>query len=280
MGPFGAAFTVVFWGTTHALLQIPATAFFFKYPDCQLQRIPILIIGSVLPVIALAASTFLLGTTVNGVDGGGIGLLPALYWQGMDYGFHWGIFILACFTGSYFILPVICYAITDRESLLSDRQVAIIDAVLGGSKRVDMLVITLARNLVISIGISIPLSMILAIVTFNPLWLFGNPLMIIHSVLVIPCSIVIYIFQAYFHLGSNASESCFFMPCAPQSISEEDQKYALFVGLFAFLGYEGFPLVSKELKGWYREIRLFVQRMEGQLGQFEVRRRTTPELNP
>jgi hypothetical protein len=36
----------------------------------------------------------------------------------------------------------------------------------------------------------------------------------------------------------NYSESCFFMPCASQSISDEDQLYSLFAGLAIFLAFE------------------------------------------
>jgi hypothetical protein len=53
------------------------------------------------------------------------------------------------------------------------------------------------------------------------------------------------------------SESCFFMPCAPQSISETDQAGALFIGLFLFIGVEvAFPLYAR-LKRRYADYERF-----------------------
>ena len=39
-----------------------------------------------------------------------------------------------------------------------------------------------------------------------------------------------YVFKGYLLSGPVHSESCFFMPCAPQSISDTDQAGALFLG--------------------------------------------------
>lgn len=87
----------------------------------------------------------------------------------------------------------------------------------------------------------------------------------------IPGSIIAYIFKGYFLLGSSVSESCFFMPCAPQNMKDDDQLYALLAG-FVALGIEIAPPMIKRLRKEFRERRTFVQAVEGRLRQFEMRK--------
>jgi len=73
---------------------------------------------------------------------------------------------------------------------------------------------------------------------------------------------VMFLFKRF--SGSiESSDSCFFMPCAPQSISETDQAGALFIGLFLFLAVEIVIPLYKILKMRYRDdenFRLMVDR--------------------
>jgi hypothetical protein len=89
-----------------------------------------------------------------------------------------------------------------------------------------------------------------------------------------PGSAVVYDFKEYLHLGSNVSESCFFMPCAPQSISDEDQMYALLAGLFCLFGFEVLPPLFKEMRKRYKDRRSFVREVEARMRELEMRRRT------
>ena len=97
------------------------------------------------------------------------------------------------------------------------------------------------------------------------------------GVWVLSTSALFYIWDVCYRRSSETmiSESCFFMPCSPQSIKDEDQIYALLAGIFLCVGLEVFPPAFRRLRQWYRDNRLFVQMVEGALRQFEMRRRGT-----
>ncbi|KAJ5041235.1 uncharacterized protein L3040_005783 [Drepanopeziza brunnea f. sp. 'multigermtubi'] len=70
-----------------------------------------------------------------------------------------------------------------------------------------------------------------------------------------------YISAVSFHHGSSPSQSCWFMPCAPQSIAEMDQALALIGGLFSLLVLEiGWPFIKHQRRE-RREALLFEQEM-------------------
>jgi hypothetical protein len=52
--------------------------------------------------------------------------------------------------------------------------------------------------------------------------------------------------------GTIMSKRCFFMPCAPQPISEWDQSFALFTGL-AMFAYEFRSTILKRCERWLRQ---------------------------
>jgi hypothetical protein len=74
-----------------------------------------------------------------------------------------------------------------------------------------------------------------------------------------------YFVLAYFRVGSSPSKSCFFMPCSPQSIREEDQLWALFAGLFSFMVCEIIGPGYKSAKDVRKKRRVFVQEVEARL---------------
>jgi hypothetical protein len=51
-------------------------------------------------------------------------------------------------------------------------------------------------------------------------------------------------------------QSCFFMPCSPQSIKNEDYIYHLLAGALLFAGLEILPPAFRYLRRRYRENRL------------------------
>jgi hypothetical protein len=65
---------------------------------------------------------------------------------------------------------------------------------------------------------------------------------------------MMYDFECYLNRHFKRSQSCFFMPCAPQSIQEEDQKAALFAGLFHF--------VAQKLRNQYQDCAVFGNHVE------------------
>lgn len=71
-----------------------------------------------------------------------------------------------------------------------------------------------------------------------------------------------FVISACFHLDSSPSQSCFFMPCAPQSITEIDQVFVLFLGLFSFIVVEIVVPRARKFRKQRRERRLFEQEVE------------------
>jgi hypothetical protein len=97
-----------------------------------------------------------------------------------------------------------------------------------------------------------------ALFTWVTVWIalgiafFVPPFLII---LVFPAFSTAYIFKAYLSHSTTPSQSCYFMPCAPQKILDHDQIGALFVGIIIFLGAEVvYPLIQR-LKRRRRERR-------------------------
>jgi len=112
LGAFGAAFTVLIWGTFHALLQLIATIAVFKDSKCMSNRLHTLVTALILPLIALLASTYLFHPLQNYQVAAG--LLPALYWRGMDKALHYALFSTASFS-SVVLSPIITIWIIYRN---------------------------------------------------------------------------------------------------------------------------------------------------------------------
>ena len=285
MGAFGAAFTVVFWGTSHALLQVPITSAVFEYSEYKGQRMKTLGVGLILPLGALLASTYLFR------DPRASDQLPALYYQGMETvdQFHSFYLILACLTPIMFSPLAITWFLSHKldssdptratieptlllEDLPKNKIFYFVGMVLCFSSCglfIVFLVLGLGMNNLVGFYFAIPFFSLvcLAFPTLLPsVWVYF-----------LGTGSVSYIWKGYFRRSSETriSQSCIFMPCSPQSIKDEDQIYALLAGIFLFVGLEVFPPAFRRLRQWYRDNRLFVQMVEGALRQFEMRRRGT-----
>jgi hypothetical protein len=68
---------------------------------------------------------------------------------------------------------------------------------------------------------------------------------------------MMYGFECYLNRHFERSQFCFIMPCAPQPIPEEDQKAALFAGLFLF--------VMQKLRNQYQDCVAFGNHVEERL---------------
>lgn len=242
--------------------------------------------GLILPLGALLASTYLFR------DPRAFDLLPALYYRGIDqlHSLYLGI---ACFTpisiSPLAITWFLCHKLdpmnpnraifeplTLLEDLLEDLQknkifyyVGMILCFISCGLCVVFLVLGLFMKNVVGFYFAIPFGSLLCLafpILLPSMW-----------VLIFGLGSVIYIGGGYFRTSpeTRSSESCFFMPCSPQSIKDEDQMYALLAGIFLFVGLEVFPPAFRRLRQWYRDNRLFVQMVEGALRQFEMGRRGT-----
>jgi hypothetical protein len=278
MGNYAAAFTVTFWGVFIALLQM---CLVFSE-----ERARMLIVGLVLPLIALTATIF--GPVFTGLGGSALNLFPALYWIGMGDELHGITVMLAAATFILVLAPLIGALVFQERNTLFPRWVKTTVSTIKEIVNSDAAGMAFGLYVVFSF-VTLVVSVILCISKNDEVYLWGmSPFLILFSpillitgpmgwLVVIPGSIVVYLFKGYLHFGSNVSESCFFMQCAPQSIKEEDQLYALLAGLFA-LGYEIAPHAFKKLRDRYRERRLFFQQVEERLEQSEMRRRAAAWL--
>lgn len=279
-GSIGAAFNVTFWGTFHGSVQYFLTMMLFDNPKTHRHRLWTLLLGMLLPSLALMHSVALI-RTMN---------VPALYWYGMHSGAY--DLNLAVATGTpYYIMPFSVW-------LLSYMDIPLLPSVVTGLLRrawnrllrpvfskviASRMVVKVARLLACVSLFMVSISIIMIDVTEDSRWCIGllplAPFLLVLLLLAAPlfwfitvgCASGWYAFVAYVTRSVKASHSCFFMPCAPQSINEEDQLFALFASLLLFVGWEVIPIVVKEFRKRYRDRQEFVRDMEERMRDLEIR---------
>lgn len=279
-GSIGAAFNVTFWGIFHGSMQYFFTMMLFEDPKSQRYRLWTLFLGMMLPSLALMHSVALI-RTMN---------VPALYWYGMHSGAYDLNLVVAAGT-PYYIMPFSVW-------LLSYMDISLLPSVLTGLLRrawkrllrpvfikviTSRIVVKVARLLACVSLFMVSISIIMIDVTEDSRWCIGllplAPFFFVLLLLAVPlfwlitvgCASGWYAFVAYVTRSVKASHSCFFMPCAPQSINEEDQLFALFASLLLFVGWEVIPIVVKEFRKRYRDPQEFVQDMEERMRDLEIR---------
>ncbi|KAJ5964799.1 uncharacterized protein N7479_004675 [Penicillium vulpinum] len=272
-GSIGAAFTVTFWGSFHSSLQYLLTIMLFDTLEPRRYRLWTLLLGMILPSLALMHSAAPI-RTMN---------VPALYWQAINSGAYDLNLIVAAGT-PYFIMPFSVWLLWYLEisllpSVFSETLKQAFNKVIT-----SRMVVKVLRLFAFVSFFVVPISIIMINVTDDPRWWIGllpiAPLYLYFLLLAFPlfwivlagCASAWYAFVAYVTRSVKASQSCFFMPCAPQSINEEDQLFALFAGLLVFIGWEIIPIIVKEFRKRYRDRREFVRDMEERMRDLEMRR--------
>jgi hypothetical protein len=129
MGNYGAAFTVVICGTLHALLQIPFTIDLFVGMKCMSRRLRILVVGLVLPLIALTATAF--GPVLTGLGGTAIDFFPALYWKGTDNVLHAMLIVYSAGTSILLVAPSFWLVYALQQAVLPAGLVTMIKKVMS-----------------------------------------------------------------------------------------------------------------------------------------------------
>jgi hypothetical protein len=255
----GAAMNVVVWGRWHAILQlatlVPAALTFDL--DGEIQRSLTLLIGLVFPAVSMAVVSSAIGSFSSSMSEQEIrDTIPALYWSGMVRGSEsldvrdsslwysstlgplWLIFTLQV------VLVAVC-SYLPSESLSFDFagewSVLILPCTLYGFAILTALVVT-GQNWSWWAAISV------------------LPALVLTSLMIIPvCAMVIvltqvvfsaeYFWRAYITRQVSIQDSCYFMPCAPQEISESGQSFPLLAGLFALIVAEvGLPLYQSHIR--------------------------------
>jgi len=260
-GLYAAAFTVAFWGTLHAFCQALVTASAYKYSRSRNRRLATLFIGMVLPAIALQAAGIHAILSLN-LDSG---FIPALYWHGMEQGNHDKILLSAAWAPIFGLLPTLIYFI-NRDDSFAPSLTAIIRTCFSTIE-------TFLRNTAVKslhkifTGVSWCLSVVsvVLIIWTNhiyyaylmiPLTLTIVPAFVAYMPILVPVNVfsfcVGYVFKGYFHQGFNVSDSCFFMPCAPQSLGDSNQLYHLFFSILSFVGFDVVPIVYKDARNRFK----------------------------
>lgn len=279
-GSIGAAFNVTFWGIFHGSMQYLVTMMLFEDPKTQRHRLWTLFLGVMLPSLALMHSVALI-RTMN---------VPALYWYGMHSGAYDLNLVVAAGT-PYYIMPFSVWLLSYMDiSLLPSVFTVLLRRAWNRLLRPVLSKVIASRMVVKAARLSacmslfmVLISIIMIDVTEDSRWCIGllplAPFLLVLLLLAVPLVWLImvgcvsgwYAFVAYVTHSVKASRSCFFMPCAPQSINEEDQLFALFASLLLFVGWEVIPIVVKEFRKRYRDRQEFVRDMEERMRELEIR---------
>ncbi|KAF2462534.1 uncharacterized protein BDR25DRAFT_308256 [Lindgomyces ingoldianus] len=284
MGPIAAPYMIVFWGSVHAVLQ-NVVAFFatvliittdkktkdeIDIEDLRawfrvlFSRRLVLSMGLILPLTALSVLFFNPPLQEDfPKEEEHYMFFPALYWEGIR-GEHvtsvffagWGglallpiflvytILILLPITEGCFrlVIAFLHPPIARMQSL-----VASISSLLGRSLLLSIMVLWLHTFLLL---FKRPL-FVLAFGLFGLLFLcqFIVGIFMLLGIIgffFIPSAVLHYFF--YILRGTKVSESCFLMPCAPQSIYDWDQAFSLTAGLILLVFTEIVPGVRKGVR--------------------------------
>ena len=274
MGQMGAAYTVLWWGTAHALLQLVATS-----SMDQNWKAVTFVLGLAFPCLALSVALF---TSLNY-------RFPALYLRGMPASGQQTFIGIASAVGFCITLLGLILGIIAAYTKLPNAKKKPIKPLLATLDKLYE-----AYGLVYYITASVvglalyeyfavkELSLwqhrylLLILLPFLPVYVALSIYALIPVSILMGLLSVTYIVMAY--SPGNAvkrQNSCFLMPCAPQSISESDQSFALLAGLVMLLGTEVAPVYVKKWRQAWKSRRQFEQ----EVGQrIEMARRTNSGL--
>jgi hypothetical protein len=270
-GSLAAEFNVAFWGLFHADMQYITTIFVFKGRPIRKWRLRTLFLGMILPSLALTLTRYTSPTNKM--------IIPALYCHDTPADIH----------GHGYTLGGL--AAIQLSSIFMD--LAARDIYIFPKKHVTWLRIRRDRILRACgydfvkwlpiynclVIFSLVITFVISVATKNLLWMYPMvPILMPLGIFMLRFSCLLWIIcvlglammygaGAYLSRDIVFSKSCFFMPCAPQSIREEDQKAALFAGLFLFVGWEIVPFIMRK----FRERRAaFDGFVEEQLREFTI----------
>ncbi|KAJ5736779.1 uncharacterized protein N7483_001904 [Penicillium malachiteum] len=290
LGSLGAALNFTFWGTFHAQIQLLILIIVFGSSEDQDRRLLAHTIGLVLPLTTLLVCFWLNPDTLD---------TPALYWYGMESFTHEDLLRYASYTG-YSSIPIVIWLVyITMPAVLPKRAMDLINLTIEWVETTDRL-----HNLVGIFGILSIITFVISIAmvssTGSVNWMFGIlpvgvflfifqfglnfsrtvPMLCLMSVLnagwylfIIGTYAIVYVSKAYLSGSVERSKSCFFMPCAPQSITDEDQLQPLVVGLALLLGFDLLPVIWRKVKARYAERKEFVRDTERRVAELQMRRR-------
>jgi hypothetical protein len=258
MGSYAAAFNVTFWGMIHAVTQC-----FILFNSLKTsQRVGLLtrLAGIVLPLVALSIAGVQL--TSNGL----LNAFPTLYTHythGIGERGHQLLLILSA-SSSIWVIELLLWEVMFIEDDLFSRMARFAGA-KGTIVAVLLCFVSFASALfglltsnIICLAMGLPSFLFVAYWTSA---IMAPSLIFMWTGTTLSFSIT-HVLEAYVIDRSKISKSCYFMPCAPQKITDEDQLYPLLAGMASLLGFDVRPLVWKNYKKWKearREMNEWVQ---------------------
>jgi hypothetical protein len=206
-GSLAAALLITSWGTIHAASQFLYTyASRYQNDVSERRRRRLLALGSIIPLCAgISMSIYLYHHPITEKH-----KIPAFYFDGLRISSHRDIVNFLVYVLPW-VLP--CSA-TLIEVLLNFRRSGIFDSDLSSPYLVRA-----TDCVVVSCFLTSTIPAIFISWAYVILWIFSG--------------------------ATFKKKSCMFMPCAPQSMSEWDQCFALFAGLVMFI-YE----FGVDIRGW------------------------------
>jgi len=251
-----APMTVVFWTTVHGAAQFFTCRGNSDSGNRKQDKVRAfsLVIGLALPSIAFAIHFIMVyyvydpPATHSPSSNELINFLPALYYPDMLDMSHFVLFFSfpTALGALYIEISALCLSMC-ALTLVVVAPIQIAKA--RGSKEVERAVRIIVGSLCLISFVYFRLYLYLPyliLVAHSPL---VAVLIIFFGGAVVPVYAAIYTVRAYLLRNVSLSQSCFFMPCAPQSMSEWDQAGALFVGLLLCVGGEGLlPLYLRSRK--------------------------------
>lgn len=206
----------------HALKQLIVC---FQLERVPRQRVGTIAIRLLLPTVSLCVA-FL---AVNPVK------VPALYWRGMDADDHSLYLQVSCSIGAWYLITALLGALYILLQVLRDPP-------RNTSKQLATSLHDLQSCISTYIGRSIKTLIslgIFLIILFATILPFSVLAYAAHAYYFPPAILFMsacYVVRAYLTLGPASAQSCFFMPCTPQSVLDSDQAFTLLGGLVTLFG--------------------------------------------
>jgi hypothetical protein len=263
-GNIGAPLTIVIWGIFHAFCQL---VYLWHSPKSDekitFQKTLTLVGGAIFPLLTLSICGVVLQFLDQRKDGNvPSNLIPALYYDGIrtdTHKYYLQLAWLAAFSmisaGLWLVLKLYFQTNVPGDAFLEKMQELFPNwkTPLFRFRYLSVIYPFWALMVVIS-GNSLSFKTILLYLACPSCILYGYfalPLAIVVGVL--PIWSVVYVWRAYIIRASTISSSCFFMPCAPQSIYDEDQEFPLFGGLFLLLAGDVIPFIYKRWRKYQEQ---------------------------
>ncbi|KAF2652123.1 hypothetical protein K491DRAFT_695857 [Lophiostoma macrostomum CBS 122681] len=249
IGRVSAAIMLAFWGNVYALAQVLVLAVATRDPEPR-QRLLTHLAGFVLPTVALNCFVFSLEWVEKEPRLGGHALdaFPILYFGGEElrWVFLVGLiaFVFVMAVGLFAMLLNLVYVGFVYPELREWKRVANVRPLYYGFVIAFFLVVCF--SLMFMFGRVAKHFSRLFILIFSPVFLIAtfvySVAFLVAVLIVMPLWYFVRLVLTGFKAWSNAA---YFMPLAPQLLTEWDQAFGLFLGVSLLFGFEVYPAVVR-----------------------------------